>query len=114
MTMTIPTSRHPDIPTFRHPDIPTFRLGAESGEWFPYSWFPTSLSFFSLRSELSPCYLNRMDVTEVSVGWGRYTLEILRDVVTWLFPLASNGPFEIIKCLAPPVQEYRFPVDLEG
>ncbi len=82
-------------------------------KWSSISWFE-KLSF-SFRSELSPCYLNRMDVSEVSVGFGRYVLQFIRYIVTWLVPFSSNGyPFEIVKCFAPPMNEYRFPADLAG
>lgn len=37
----------------------------------------------SLQSEHSPCYLNRMDASEVAVGWGRYTLELIRTIINW-------------------------------
>jgi hypothetical protein len=70
---------------------------------------------FSFRSELSPCYLNRMDVSEISIGMGRGAVEVLRYLVTWLVPFSSNGyPFEMVKCLAPPNKEYQFPKDLPG
>jgi hypothetical protein len=55
---------------------------------FGYLWAVHSLYYWwrdqglaehgSLQSEHSPCYLNRMDPTEVAVGWGKYTLEVLR------------------------------------
>lgn len=55
---------------------------------FGYLWAVHSLFYWwrdqglaeqgSFQSEHSPCYLNRMDPTEVAVGWGKYTLEVLR------------------------------------
>jgi hypothetical protein len=41
----------------------------------------------SLQSEHSPCYLNRIDASEVAVGWGRYTLELIRTIINWLVRL---------------------------
>jgi hypothetical protein len=67
----------------------------------------------SYRSEFSPCYLNRMDSTEVAVGWGKYTLELLRNFVVDYTPFASWYPLEIVNCLAPSTRgEYEFPRDL--
>eukprot|EP01040_Poterioochromonas_malhamensis_P008893 gene8893-9630_t len=60
----------------------------------------------------SPCYLNRMDSTEVAVGWGKYTLEWIRYFVTNYTPFASVFPLEIVNCLTPPSHEYQFPRDL--
>jgi hypothetical protein len=64
--------------------------------------------------ELSPCYLNRMDSTEVAVGWGKYTLEWLRYIVNTYFPtyIASLFRLQILNCLSPPSKEYQFPRDL--
>lgn len=55
---------------------------------FGYLWAVHSLYYWwrdqglaehgSLQSEHNPCYLNRMDPTEVAVGWGKHTLEVLR------------------------------------
>ena len=55
---------------------------------FGYLWAVHSLFYWwrdqglaeqgSIQSEHSPCYLNRMDPIEVAVGWGKYTLEVLR------------------------------------
>ena len=66
----------------------------------------------SLQSKYSPCYLNRMDVTEVAVGWGRYALELLRALVNKFSPFALGFPLELVNCFAPPPREYKFPRDL--
>jgi hypothetical protein len=66
----------------------------------------------SLQSELSPCYLNRMDVSEVAVGWGKYTLELLRDIINRFSPFRTGYPLELVNCFAPPTKEYVFPKDL--
>jgi hypothetical protein len=65
----------------------------------------------SLQSEYSPCYLNRMDSTEVAVGWGRYTLQILRNFVN-RYTFTSSYPLEIVNCLSPPPKAYEFPKNL--
>jgi hypothetical protein len=66
----------------------------------------------SLQAEFSPCYLNRMDISEVAVGWGKYTLEILRTFVNKFSPFTLGFPLELINCFAPPSKEYVFPRDL--
>eukprot|EP01041_Mallomonas_annulata_P004772 gene4772-9496_t len=70
---------------------------------FGYLWSVHSLYYWwrdqglaeqgSLQSERSPCYLNRMDASEVAVGWG-------------------YSAFEFLNCVAPPEKEYLFPQDL--
>lgn len=68
------------------------------------------------EGQRSPCYLNRMDVTEIAVGWGRTTLELLRSLLLRyggiLRGLLGHGPLELANCLSPPAREYRFPRDL--
>eukprot|EP00981_Chlorochromonas_danica_P003550 scaffold659_cov192-Ochromonas_danica.AAC.63 len=66
----------------------------------------------SHQSEHSPCYLNRIDSTEVAIGWGKYTLELLRTFVNRYTPFSSIYPLEIVNCLSPPSKEYDFPRDL--
>lgn len=68
----------------------------------------------SSQSEHSPCYLNRMDSTEVAVGWGKYTLELLRTFINRYTPFHSFYPLEIFNCLSPPPREYDFPRDLSS
>jgi hypothetical protein len=105
--------------------VPWSRIGA----WrenptvyrFGYLWAVHSLYYWwrdqglaekgSLQSHFSPCYLNRMDASEVAVGWGKYTLELLRSVIQYFSPDARY-PTEFINCIAPPSQEYKFPRDL--
>ena len=66
----------------------------------------------SIQSQISPCYLNRMDISEVAVGWGKYTLEIMRAFVNRFSPFTTGFPLELINCFAPPSKEYIFPRDL--
>lgn len=67
----------------------------------------------SLQSEKSPCYLNRMDTSEVVVGWGRWTLETLRRLINKYSPFTSGFPLELVNCIAPQEKEYLFPRDLD-
>lgn len=66
----------------------------------------------SQQSELSPCYLNRMDASEVAIGWGKYSLEVLRNVINRYSPFSTGYPLELVNCFAPPSKEYEFPRDL--
>jgi hypothetical protein len=66
----------------------------------------------NVNREHSPCYLNRMDSTEVAVGWGKYTLQWLRYFVQSYTPFSSVFPLEIVNCLSSPSREYEFPKDL--
>lgn len=66
----------------------------------------------SLQSAYSPCYLNRMDVSEVAIGWGKYTSRFLRSVVNKYSPFALGFPLELFNCFASPPREYQFPDDL--
>ena len=90
---------------------------------FGYLWSVHSLYYWwrdqglaeqgSIQSERSPCYLNRMDASEVVVGWGKYTLEFIRYAVHTYFPFLSGySALEFLNCIAPPEKEYLFPQDL--
>jgi hypothetical protein len=89
---------------------------------FGYLWAVHSLYYWwryqgmteqgSDQSEISPCYLNRMDVAEVAVGWGKYSLEWIRNILNRFIPFGIGHPFELINCFAPPQKEYVFPRDL--
>ena len=89
---------------------------------FGYLWAVHSLFYWwrdqgvaetlNKNQEHSPCYLNRMDSTEVVVGWGKYTLELLRYFLHNYTPFSSTFPLELINCLSPPTREYEFPRDL--
>lgn len=89
---------------------------------FGYLWSVHSLYYWwrdqglaeqgSLQSELSPCYLNRMDISEIAVGWGKYTMELIRSFINTFYPWTRGYPFELINCFAPPEKEYVFPKDL--
>jgi hypothetical protein len=89
---------------------------------FGYLWSVHSLYYWwrdqglaeqgSLQSELSPCYLNRMDAAEIAVGWGKYTVEVIRYLINRYSPFTNGYPLEFINCFAPPAKEYKFPKDL--
>ena len=89
---------------------------------YGYLWSVSSLYYWwrdqglaeegNMYSDISPCYLNRMDVTEIAVGWGKYTLELLRSVLNKYSPFSTSHPLEIVNCIAPPSKEYKFPDDL--
>lgn len=66
----------------------------------------------NMFTEITPCYLNRMDVTEIAVGWGKYTLELLRSFINKYSPFSTGHPIEIVNCIAPPSRPYKFPQDL--
>jgi hypothetical protein len=85
---------------------------------YGYLWSAHSLYYWwrdqglaeegSYQSELSPCYLNRMDATEIALGWGKFALELVRNLINRYSPYNV----EFINCIAPPSQEYIFPKDL--
>ena len=89
---------------------------------FGYLWAVHSLFYWwrdqglaergSLQSHYSPCYLNRMDASEVAIGWGKYTLELLRNIILNYSPASARYHIEIVNCIAPPSTEYIFPRDL--
>ncbi len=89
---------------------------------FGYLWAVHSLYYWwrdqglaergSLQSHYSPCYLNRMDASEVAVGWGKYTLELMRTLIHYYSPSSARYPIEVVNCIAPPGTEYVFPRDL--
>ena len=89
---------------------------------FTYLWAVHSLYYWwrdqglaergSVQSHYSPCYLNRMDASEVAVGWGKYTLELLRSLIHYYWPDSSRNPVELINCIAAPSREYSFPRDM--
>lgn len=65
-----------------------------------------------IQSQLSPCYLNRMDASEIPAGWGKYTLQMIRNFVNRFSPFRTGYPLELVNCLAPPNEGYVFPRDL--
>jgi len=85
---------------------------------YGYLWSAHSLYYWwrdqglaeegSYQSELSPCYLNRMDATEIALGWGKFALELIRNLINRYSPYNV----EFINCIAPPSHEYIFPKDL--
>ena len=62
----------------------------------------------SMQSEWSPCYLNRMDPSEIAVGWGKRSLQLLRDAISRYFPYT----LDFVNCFASPSHEYIFPRDI--
>ena len=62
----------------------------------------------------SPCYLNRMDPTEIGFGWGKSTVQFLRDIYNKYSPFRMGYPLELINCMSPPSKEYEFPKNLFG
>lgn len=60
------------------------------------------------RARLSPCYLNRMDPTEVAIGVGKRVLHTIRELATSKLPFAKWWA----DCLAPPREPFVFPRDL--
>jgi hypothetical protein len=52
------------------------------------------------------------DISEISMGWGKYTLEILRNFINRYSPFSSSYPLELFNCLSPPSKGYEFPRDL--
>jgi len=87
---------------------------------YGYVWAVHSLFYFwrdqgiaeggSRESEVSPCWLNRMDATEVALGWGKLVLETLRGWILRFLPGQSGAM--VASCIGPPSQEYEFPRDL--
>jgi len=89
---------------------------------FTYLWAVHSLYYWwrdqglaeqgSFQAEHSPCYLNRMDTSEVAMGWGKHTLEVFRTFINRYTPFSAGSPLEIVNCLSPPREGYQFPRDL--
>ena len=66
----------------------------------------------SPQAQHSFCYLNRMDPTEIGYGWGRKTVQFLRDFINKYSPFRMGYPLELINCMSPPSEEYEFPKHL--
>ena len=99
--------------------VPKYRIAA----WrdnptvyrYGYLWSVHSLYYWwrdqgraeegSIQSEWSPCYLNRMDVTEIAVGWGKLSVEIIRNLINRYLPFNVDA----VNCFASPSHEYKFP-----
>ncbi len=64
------------------------------------------------QSEYSPCYLNRIDATEVAVGYGKSLFVKVRELISKYSPFSFGYPLELSNCIAPPPEEYVFPRDL--
>ena len=102
--------------------VPKYRIAA----WrdnptvyrYGYLWSVHSLYYWwrdqgraeegSIQSEWSPCYLNRMDATEIAVGWGKFSVEIIRNMINRYFPFNVDA----VNCFASPSHEYKFPGSL--
>jgi len=80
-----------------------------------YWWRDQGLSEeVSPQAQHSPCYLNRMDPSEIAAGWGKSTLQLLRDLYNKYSPFRMGYPLELINCMSPPTEEYQFPRNLLG
>jgi hypothetical protein len=66
----------------------------------------------TVQAASSPCYLNRMDTTEIAMGFGKSVLEMLRAFVNKYSPFVLGFPLELVNCAAPAPREYKFPRDL--
>ena len=44
--------------------------------------------------------------------WGKYTLELIRNIVNLYSPFVRGYSLDFINCFAPPTREYVFPRDL--
>ena len=60
----------------------------------------------------SPCYLNRMDASEIAVGWGKYTMEVIRNLIDRYLPFSSTYGGNVMNCFVPPLKEFKFPSSL--
>ena len=80
-----------------------------------YWWRDQGLSEeVSPQAQRSPCYLNRMDPSEIATGWGKASLQMLRNLYNKYSPFRMGYPLELINCLSPPAEEYEFPRNLYG
>lgn len=79
-----------------------------------YWWRDQGLAESRSLMSTSPCYLNRMEPLELAFGWGKAVEEALR-LILKKQGHASNGTSAsdlLADCLAPPLREYKFPMDL--
>eukprot|EP00975_Prorocentrum_lima_P026840 5641231-Prorocentrum_lima.AAC.1 len=63
----------------------------------------------SAEARRSPCYLNRMDPSELALGLDRSLLERFKGIMNTMPRLAG---LELQDCLAPPSDGFKFPEDL--
>ena len=75
-----------------------------------YWWRDQGLAESEVR--VTPCYLNRMDASEVAVGWGKYTMEVIRDLLDRYLPFSSAYGSDVMNCFVPPSREFVFPAAL--
>ena len=61
------------------------------------------------KATLRPCFLNRMDASEVAVGWGKYSLELFRNLIDRYLPFPSSYAVNLMNCFIPPTKEFVFP-----
>ena len=66
----------------------------------------------SPQAQHSPCYLNRMDPSEIAAGWGKATLQFLRNLYNKYSPFRMGYPLELINCMSAPSEEFKFPQNL--
>lgn len=82
---------------------------------YGYLWSVHSLYYWWRDQGLAekpgprPCFLNRMDASEVAVGWGKYSLELARNILDRYLPFSSTFAVNLMNCFVPPPREYKFP-----
>ena len=82
---------------------------------YGYLWSVHSLYYWWRDQGLAekpgprPCFLNRMDASEVAVGWGKYSLELARNILDRYLPFSSTFAVNFMNCFVPPPREYKFP-----
>ena len=50
-----------------------------------------------------------MDASEVAVGWGKYSMELVRNLLDRYFPFSSTYAVDVMNCFVPPAKEFIFP-----
>jgi len=86
---------------------------------YGYLWSVHSLYYWWRDQGLAekpgprPCFLNRMDASEVAVGWGKYSLELARNILDRYLPFSSTFAVNFMNCFVPPPREYKFPAALD-
>ena len=76
-----------------------------------YYWW-RDLGVAESEERKSPCYLNRMDASEIAVGWGKYTMEVIRNLIDRYLPFSSAYGGNVMNCFVPPLNEFKFPSSL--
>lgn len=93
------------------PDPTAYRFGYLYAVSSLYFWWRDQgrAEGSSLVARRSPCYLNRMDPTEIAFGWDKVHTERLK---MFLGGMPRVVGFELGDCLAPPERGFVFPRDL--